>query len=365
MSENNLPAVKRPRYIENSQGNQQLIDDDNHLYHVTRKVDGTVYWVCAMKKKNGCPGKATVYTQNDSPVEKVVFSHEHSHLSNLPKVQAKIMDRETIKDAMSNLNTAPSRILADSTNKHSNGEIVPESVLLARRKSANLIRSMQVHRVKVKGHNSVPATMEWILENPLPENYSKTVSGDNFLILKDQVTAESTSSCLLVFMSTLGKELLRSSKHWVSDGTFKTCPKPFPHNGQIYIMFAELKTGLLLPCAFSFLPDKNSDSYYRMWGAIHNELTNSNQVKVTPESIGMDFEVAPANQFTEFFPDAKNCWLFFPLEKSSSRTAQQKRLQKVLQWQLQIPGDRLPMCFHGFGSYEQNQRVLQLGRREF
>jgi len=110
--------------------------------------------------------------------------------------------------------------------------------------------------------------------------------------------------------------MLRSATHWVSDGTFKTTPRPF-QDGQIYIVFAQLPTGELLPCLFSLLPDKTSLSYRRMWGALHQELTSAGAIQFTgPISIGMDFEVAPAIEVKSFFPDTNISGCFFHWRKA-------------------------------------------------
>jgi hypothetical protein len=134
-------------------------------------------------------------------------------------------------------------------------------------------------------------------------------------VVKDFVSDDQTKA-FLVFLSPMGKEMLRSATHWVSDGTFKTTPRPF-QDGQIYIVFAQLPTGELLPCLFSLLPDKTSLSYRRMWGALHQELTSAGAIQFTgPISIGMDFEAAPAIEVKSFFPDTNISGCFFHWRKA-------------------------------------------------
>ncbi len=98
-------------YIENNRGGKQLVDSENYLYHVSSSSEGRTYWACALKKQLNCKGKATIFIRNNVEVFKA--THEHNHLASIAKVKAKIMDRETIKEAMANTVTAPSRILAD------------------------------------------------------------------------------------------------------------------------------------------------------------------------------------------------------------------------------------------------------------
>ena len=307
--ENHEP--KQPRFITNNKGNPQLVDDENNLYHASTKSKDVVYLTCSMLKKLNCPGRAILKTDPTTGVQVAHYTGKHNHLSSLAKVEAKVMDRSVIKAGVGNSTMPPSRVLAEALNKD-----VHESVLMARRKSGNLIRTIQMERAKEKGHSAVPVSLEAILSSPLPDQYSKTASGDQFLIWKDYVSDEDPSKAFLVFLSPLAKEILRVSRHWESDGTFKTVPRPF-QDGQIYIVFAQLSTGELLPCVFSLLPDKTSATYFRMWAAVQQELTSAGLEEFAgPESIGMDFEVAPAKEFKELFQGTKVSGCYFHWRKS-------------------------------------------------
>ena len=312
MDENLSPLPQRPRYILNNWKRLQLVDPDNNLYFASKKKGNSSYLVCAKSKELNCKGRAVIKKDPTTGLETVKFIGTHDHFSPLAKIEAKVLDQNALATSLSNISAPPSRILADSLNSE-----IPEAVRLARRKSSSLVRSIQFQRKKEKGHTmSSPDSMESIARQPLPDQYKKTCNGDPFLILKDYVRDDDYSKCLLVFMSPLAKEILRSSEQWASDGTFKTCPRPFGDTGQIYMVFAEIPSGSLLPCVFAILPDKTRDSYNRMWGAVHQEVTSMNLNDYSPATILMDFEIAPATEFKTFFPEAEVSGCFFHWRKA-------------------------------------------------
>ena len=170
-------------------------------------------------------------------------------------------------------------------------------------------------------HSALPMTMEEIASSPLPAKYTKTEDGSPFLIVKDNITEEDSTKCWLLFMSDFGKELLKTSKYWYSDGTFATCPPPFSQGknspGQIYVLFAEITTKVF-PCAYAVLPNKCSETYERFWSHINHALTNGGEDKdfLGPDTLSCDFEMAPSNEFLEIWPEAKLVGCFFHWRKA-------------------------------------------------
>ena len=333
MSENDVPKVKsKPRYVPNRLGKNQLIDDDNHLYNCNKRKVNRSFWICSVKQGKNCPATASVVkaVMDGVEVEYVTFRGEHSHLSNLAKLKAKLMDQKTVKEALVNLSAPPSKVLGDSTNMFKDASTT-ERTLVYRRKKANIIRTIQKERAKLKGHSAVPMSMLEISKHPLPDKYTVTELGDPFLILKDNVDDSNRNKCLLMFMSPLQKELARMAKRWYADGTFKTCPPPFSvangPKGQIYTLFAELDSGAAVPVCFSILPDKTSASYQRMWAQIHEELTSHGQIVLELESIGLDFEVGPKVEFDKLFPDVHMSGCFFHWRQALNRQLGKKGCQ--------------------------------------
>ena len=319
--ENIDPTSRTPQFVENNRGNPQLIDTENFVYHVSKRKGNSSYWECSRRKDLRCLGKAVV--KNKDGCEEVTFYGSHNHLSSLSKVEAKRLDRETIKAGIASVNVAPTRVVADSLA----GPHPSESVLYSRRRSANIVRAIQKQRREENGALKTPSSMAEIAGQPLPEIFTTTSSGDRFLAYKDYLSEDDTDKCFLVFMSPLGKEMLRSSQHWVCDGTFSTTPKPFHECGQIHILYAELNFGQLLPCSFSLLPNKSSAAYERMWGAIFGEL-DAQDASYRPASIGMDLEMAPANTFKDFSPNSKIIGCFFHWRKCLNDQISKKGCKK-------------------------------------
>ena len=168
---------------------------------------------------------------------------------------------------------------------------------MARRTSGNMIRAIRKFRQDAKGHVEVPLSMEEISLNVLPEIYTVTESGDPFLVIKDNVNELDRSTCFLVFMSPIQKEILRKSRKWCWDGTFKTCPFPFTvangRKGQVYILYAQIESGAYVPCAFALLPDKEAETYYRMFVAIYDALTNEGALTCLRKTVCLTLRPVP------------------------------------------------------------------------
>ena len=106
-----------------------------------------------------------------------------------------------------------------------------------------------------------------------------TVGGESFLIYTgnvegtaiDQMDKENKNkeTLMMVFISPMGREILRSAFIWFGDGTFKTCPLPF---AQIYTVFGMRKGYNSLPAVFSLLPNKTEATYRQMWEVIKKEI---------------------------------------------------------------------------------------------
>jgi hypothetical protein len=86
----------------------------------------------------------------------------------------------------------------------------------------------------------------------------------------------------------------------LADGTFWTAPPPFT---QIYLINALASTGRVLPACYCLLPNKDTESYSRMWESVKFSLSNNNQF--SPDVLKVDFELAAINAFRTSFPNSK------------------------------------------------------------
>ena len=306
-----------------------MINGKNFVYHVSKRKGTSTYWVCSRQKELRCSGKASVKIENGHKV--VSFYGFHNHLSPLSKVEAKHLDRETIKAGVASMTATSTRVVAHSLDKPHPSE----SVLYSRRPSTNIVRAIQRKRAEENGDLKNPSSMSEIASQRLPDLYTKTSSGNQILVMKDYISDDDLDKCFLVLMSPLGKEMLLSYQHWVCDSTFSTTPKPFHETGQIHILYAELNFGQLLLCAFSLLPNKSSTCYTRMWGAIFEDL-DSGDSNFRLTSIGMDLEIALANCSKEFAPEAKVVGCFFHWRKALNDWISTKGCKKFYKLSLEF-----------------------------
>lgn len=173
-----------------------------------------------------------------------------------------------------------------------------------------LSRSIQRAREKERSQPAVPLQFADLF-TPFPAKYTTTSDGNNFMLLKDYVSENSTSA-LVIFMSPFGRQLLQTSKFWLADGTFWTAPPPFT---QIYLINGLASTGRVLPACFCLLPNKETDTYIRMWESVKFSLSDTGEF--APEVLKVDFELASINAFRANFPLSKVlivwaiCYIFY------------------------------------------------------
>ena len=71
---------------------------------------------------------------------------------------------------------------------------------------------------------AIPSSHAEFMDQIIPDAYSKTADGEEFLLSREWVD-DSRSMC--IFLSNFGADILRKHSTWCLDGTFKTCPLPF------------------------------------------------------------------------------------------------------------------------------------------
>ena len=113
------------------------------------------------------------------------------------------------------------------------------------------------------------------------DQYKHLDSGELFLVRAERVPADS-DNVVLIFMSDFGRNILKNSETWSSDGTFSTVPRDF---SQIYVVFGS-SHDKLFPCAYMLLPNKSASVYEYALETLKLEL------QYTPRTINMDFEQA-------------------------------------------------------------------------
>lgn len=81
-------------------------------------------------------------------------------------------------------------------------------------------------------NSSAPSNPLTLIDITIPNNYSQTIDGRQFL-LNDIQPVENR---ILVFATEKKLDLLAKSDHWFADGTFKSCPSLFAQVYTIHVI---------------------------------------------------------------------------------------------------------------------------------
>lgn len=142
---------------------------------------------------------------------------------------------------------------------------------------------------------------------PEYEEYTKTSESKPFL----QYDNKKNPNRILIFISGYGIDWLRESHANHSDGTFWSAPKYF---FQFYVIFGQ-KNLMILPCVYSALPNKTTNSYVEMLNALKLIIKplGSPLDPYLPNTALTDFELAIQNAFVHCFPliKIKGCFFHF------------------------------------------------------
>ena len=90
----------------------------------------------------------------------------------------------------------------------------------------------------------MPTSADDILN--MNDQYKHLDFGELFLVRAERVPADS-DNVVLIFMSDFGRNILKNSETWSSDGTFSTVPRDF---SQIYVVFGS-SHDKLFPCVLT------------------------------------------------------------------------------------------------------------------
>ena len=109
-------------------------------------------------------------------------------------------------------------------------------------------QNIRKQRQKAGNPLPIPQSREYI-PVPLPDRYTTTSAGRNFLLYNSQ-----DANRILVFGTDGSLQLLEKNEHWLMDGTFKTVPPLFL---QLYTIHALVEVGVI-PAVYALLPTNSS-----------------------------------------------------------------------------------------------------------
>ena len=95
----------------------------------------------------------------------------------------------------------------------------------------------------------------------LPTRFTKTASGDNWLILN--TVQDQNKELIIGFVSPAQLALMKSSPTWYCDGTFD-CVLAIEFVNQVWILVANTPVGVSVPVAFFLTERRTEDTYQQI-----------------------------------------------------------------------------------------------------
>lgn len=152
----------------------------------------------------------------------------------------------------------------------------------------------------------------------IPPELANKVDGSQFLLYD---SGPGTSERVTIFASARMLSALRSSKHWLADGTFRVSPQLFY---QVYSIHCKVN-GSVIPAAYVLMTHKSAAAYVQALTVLKNECGPEGQ----PETVIVDFEQAAISAFHSVFPDVVVRGCFFHLSQCIYRKVQGIGLQEL------------------------------------
>lgn len=171
-------------------------------------------------------------------------------------------------------------------------------------------RTLYNHQAKIQGHQTEPMSS---FEVELPPELITMKDGSNFLLIDDK-----SDERIIVFSGGAGVEVM-SKRDFFMDGTFKSCCQQFH---QRYTIHADLggskNESNIHPVAFAFLPNKNKQTYLRLFRNILEHVPQWN-----PSSVTADYETAVVSSLREVFPSVHVHGCYFHMKQCIWRKVQE------------------------------------------
>ena len=218
--------------------NKEAIIYNNFYYNKFRLNQKTTYFKC---RESGCHASLSIYNESGELKKPVILNHNGNNGLSPIEIDIKEAINEIKEKIKVNPNEAVLKLYEDK-----------EVELSVKYKDDHdeflkLLRSFhQVDSVFYKKKSALlPKMPQNIQQIVIPDDYTKTLHGDKFLI-----SSESNISQYIAYSSRVGLEALAVSKIWNCDGTFKSAPKLFYQN---YIMHGYFKQKIHARSVFAFL----------------------------------------------------------------------------------------------------------------
>ena len=204
---------------------KNLFDRRIHMiqYNFNNSTNQYNYWKCSNKK---CSARITTIKTTNAMVGENLPGHDHGNQR--LKRSAAEAEKDVIKRMAVVPGTTAKRVLSEVS---SNLQRSPNPGLVCSMRSAGAIKmALWREKNKVNPTPKLPKNFEDIIGCQLPEKFTQTNDSGEFLILQSW-TDNFEQAGLLVFLSDLGANILKTHSLWLMDGTFRSIPAPFSQVG--------------------------------------------------------------------------------------------------------------------------------------
>ena len=121
-------------------------------------------------------------------------------------------------------------------------------------------------------------------ELKVPENLKLTIEGKPFLRVEEEIVDNhGLKKKILIYSSDEQMDHFKRSLTWIGDGTFRIVKTSIFE--QLFILTAKTQTDITLPLLYAFLPNKEWQSYARIFRLLHE-----NGVPAPKTAFHCDFE---------------------------------------------------------------------------
>lgn len=249
------------------------------------------YWSCTRKKSTRepyCPSTAITNLSGD----KIIRTTEHNHPSDPVQVHVKVQEAKIVDLVKSNPRQTTDSVV---------GIWIKQTLDPIQRSKTCTKKSFErkIQRIKATNNQHPPVPKSFSDLEIIPEKFQQTFDRERFLLAN--YTGENNNDRTIIFSSSFGLNLLRSSKSWSGDGTYYITPTPFY---QLYSILAEVE-GHSYPAAFIFMPNKRSLTYRAAFFHLREALEVGQESAVGPEEFLVDFEFPVMKEFRSEFKSCK------------------------------------------------------------
>ena len=207
-----------------------------------------------MAKKYNCKVTAAVEVATNMVTR---ITGEHNHDTDLAAKKVREKENEAIQEAARNPTVSPRTVLG---NLAANVTATSPTSINHMRNQAAFKKAVQRERSKLVSNAAIPRCWEEMLS--IPEALKVTASNENFLVCCDPLNPNG-DELVVGYSSPTGLDILKNSSVFFGDGTFDIAECTLFK--QLFIVVAKAAVGITVPCAYFFLPNKETDSYQKMW----------------------------------------------------------------------------------------------------